>query len=199
MSFVGEPPASDGALRFYDAAREAEGYVPNFMRVWCWRPDVHASFVALRQELMAGSALTDRDWAVLVTATAAERGDSYCSLAWGARLSRLSDGETAAGLIAGDLPPALSAREHALAEWARRVVEDPNETTRADVERLRAAGLDDREIFEATAFVAVRLAFSTVNDALGAEPDPQLVDAAPAAVREAVGFGRAPASSPPAG
>ena len=42
------------------------------------------------------------------------------------------------------------------------------------------------EIFEATAFVAFRLAFSTVNDALGAQPDWQLVAAAPQRVRAAV-------------
>ena len=54
-------------------------------------------------------------------------------------------------------------------------------------------GVDDREIFEATAFVAFRLAFSTVNDALGAAPDKQLADDAPHAVRDAVSFGRPPA------
>jgi hypothetical protein len=34
------------------------------------------------------------------------------------------------------------------------------------------------------------LAFSTVNDALGARPDWELAAAAPAAVRDAVGYGR---------
>ena len=38
----------------------------------------------------------------------------------------------------------------------------------------QATALNDREIFETTAFIAFRLAFSTVNDALGALPDPQL-------------------------
>ena len=45
---------------------------------------------------------------------------------------------------------------------------------------------------EATAFVAFRLAFSTVNDALGAAPDKRLADDAPHAVRDAVSFGRPP-------
>jgi hypothetical protein len=71
-------------------------------------------------------------------------------------------------------------------------VRDPNATTSADVDRLRGAGLSDGEIFDATAFVALRLAFSTVNDALGALPDVQLADAAPPSVREAVDFGRRP-------
>ena len=73
---------------------------------------------------------------------------------------------------------------------ARKVVDDPNATTRADVAQLRDAGLGDREIFEATAFIAFRLAFSTVNDALGAALDRQLADAAPDPVRAAVKWGR---------
>jgi uncharacterized peroxidase-related enzyme len=145
---------------------------------------------------MASSALTDRDRAVLVTATAAQRDDSYCSLAWGPRLAKLSDDETAAQIIAGAPAPELSDREAALAAWARKVVQDPNATTDGDIAYLREVGLVDREIFEATAFVAFRLAFSTVNDALGAAPDKQLADAAPNLVRAAVSYGRAPSPAP---
>jgi alkylhydroperoxidase family enzyme len=70
------------------------------------------------------------------------------------------------------------------------VAGDPNGTTAADVEALRAAGFDDAQVLAITVFVAQRLAFSTVNDALGAQPDDQLVAAAPEPVRAAVTFGR---------
>ena len=88
---------------------------------------------------------------------------------------------------------ALSPREKGPQAWAEQVVRDPNGATRGQIDALRAAGLSDREIFEVTAFVALRLAFSTVNDALGAQPDPELVAAAPPEVREAVTYGRVPA------
>ena len=101
-------------------------------------------------------------------------------------------------MISGETPDGLSPREAALAGWARQVVRDPNATTPEDVKSLRAAGLDDRAIFEATVFIALRLAFSTVNDALGASPDKELVDKVPAAVREAVTYGRRPMTSPSA-
>ena len=48
---------------------------------------------------------------------------------------------------------------------------DPNATTPADIQELRDCGLDDGQIFAITAFVAFRIAFSTVNDSLGAQPD----------------------------
>ena len=51
------------------------------------------------------------------------------------------------------------------------------------------SGLDDGQIFAITAFVALRLAFSTINDSLGALPDAQLAQSLPAEVREAVTYG----------
>ena len=74
-------------------------------------------------------------------------------------------------------------------------VADPNATTRSDVDALRKVGMSDREIFEATLFVAFREAFSTVNDALGVNPDRQLAEQVPAEVRAAVAYGRAVAGS----
>ena len=194
--FLGEPPASDAARAAYDDDREGDGYVSNHTRLWSWRPDLRQAFLELRMGVMGPSALTDRDFAILVSATVSERGDSYCSLAWGAKLAALSDDATAGQVLAGEPASELSEREAALADWARSVVRDPNATTPADVERLRRLGLGDREILEATAFIAFRLAFSVVNDALGAAPDKQLADAAPAAVRAAVDYGRSPSATP---
>ena len=191
--FLREAPPDEAVDAVYDEDREEDGYVANHSRLWSWRPDVRNAFLELRTGMMSSSSLTDRDFAVLVTATVAERDDSYCSLAWGARLAAVSDEETAALVIAGEAAPGLNAREQALAAWARQVVRDPNATTGEDVERLRAVGLDEREIFEATAYIAFRLAFSTINDALGAAPDKQLAEAAPGPVRAAVRYGRPPA------
>jgi uncharacterized peroxidase-related enzyme len=190
MSFLGDAPASDASEAAFAADRDVDGYVANHTRLWAWRPDLRADFLALRSGVMSSSTLTDRDWAVLVTSTASQLGDSYCSLAWGDKLASVTDPGTAAAVIAGDEESALSKRERALADWARQLVRDPNSTTREDIDRLRAVGLDEREIFEATAFVAFRLAFSTINDALGATPDEQLRERVPAAVRAAVNFGR---------
>ena len=111
-------------------------------------------------------------------------------------IARTDGRRVLAGLIryaGGDFDTAEDALQDA---WARALVRDPNATTEGDVERLRAVGLGDREIFEATAFIAFRLAFSTVNDALGTAPDRQLADAAPEPVRAALSFGRAPSPEP---
>lgn len=127
----------------------------------------------------------------MVCSTAASLGDSYCALAWGKKLAAASDPSTAAAVLRGWGGGELTARDAALSAWARKVVRDPNATTAADVDELRAAGLSELEIFEATVFIALRLALSTVNDALGVTPDWQVAAAAPQEVRSAVTFGRA--------
>jgi uncharacterized peroxidase-related enzyme len=186
-------PTSPEATAFLEKGRAESGFVMNLERAWAWRPDVAEAFGALRAHLMDGSGLTRRETALLVCATARARGDSYCALAWGARLAQQSDAPTAAAVLDGAEPPALTAREKALLRWAEQVVRDPNGARAEQVESLLAAGLSEREIFEATAFVALRLAFSTINDALGARPDAELVAAAPPEVRAAITYGRKPA------
>ena len=192
-SFLGEPPESAAAAAVHAAYVEDDGYVANYARTWCWRPDLLTGFADLRQQLMGESSLSPGELAVLVVATASAIGDSYCSLAWGGRLAG-SRGEPAAAAALRGVDDGLSVREAALLVWARRVVGDPNGIGEADVARLREAGFDDREIFEATAWIGFRLAFSTINDALGIAPDRELAESVPAAVREAVSFGRPPST-----
>jgi len=188
--FISPPPACDVTARVYQSTLASQGFVMNLTQAWAWRPDVFEAFAALRAQLMSGSSIGKREFAVLVCATAAALGDSYCALAWGKTLAEAADPATAAAVLRGTDAGELSPREQALAAWARLVATRPNDTTANDVARLREAGFGDREIAEATFFVAFRLAFSTVNDALGAEPDRQLAESVPAQVRDAVSFGR---------
>lgn len=189
--FLTDAPLTDDVRSVFDHANAEDGYVANHTRLWSWRPDLDQAFTELRAGLMRSSSLSDRERAIVVSAAASTLGDSYCSLAWGSRLAGLIGDEPASLVVKARDPDVLTARERALAQWVRKVARDPNATTQADVDALRAAGFGDREIFEATAFAALRLAFSTVNDALGCAPDRQLFDAAPTSIRAAVSFGRA--------
>jgi uncharacterized peroxidase-related enzyme len=189
--FLQLPPDDEANQRLYRADLASDGYVTNLTRLWGWRAEVCEAFTGARQALLEKSTLSARERAVVVCASVATLGDSYCALAWGTRLAQAADARTAAAILAGDDEAPLSARERALRDWSRKVVRSPNATTQADVEGLREAGLSEREIFEATVLAAFRVAFSTVNDALGARPDRALADAAPPEVREAVSYGRA--------
>jgi alkylhydroperoxidase family enzyme len=188
-TFLSDPPPSDEVARFYAADVADTGYVMNLSRVWAHRPELQDRLSELLLAAAGAANLTFRQRGVLVAACASAKGDSYCALAWGNRLAGAAGPDVAAAVLRGDDAP-LDVTERALARWARTVARDANGATAADVQELRDAGFDDAQILAITAYVAGRLAFSTVNDALGARPDRQLVDAAPEPVRAAVTFGR---------
>ena len=126
-----------------------------------------------------------RHRALLVTSTAAAMGDAYCSLAFGSKLAAAAGEDVAAAAVNGD-DDALPESDRALPRWARQVTRDPARGRRTAAN----GGYDDEQVFAITLFVTLRIAFSTVNDALGAEPDQALLERAPQALRDNVRFGR---------
>lgn len=194
--FLEQPPISPQAQALYDEDINESGYVWNVSRLWAYQPDTVEHLFELMSQAFKPSGLEFRQRGILVTAAASTLGDSYCSLAWGGKLSGTSDPNLAAAVLDGT-DTGLTDQERAMASWARKVVKDPNATTPVDVQHLRDAGLTDSQIFAITAFVALRLAFSTINDALGAHPDAQLVESLPAEVTQAVTYGRSTHPSEP--
>jgi uncharacterized peroxidase-related enzyme len=188
-SFLEEPPVSAEVQELYNDDLADSGYVWNVSRLWAHQPDTQKRLFELMSQAFTPSGLTFRQRGILVAAAASTLGDSYCSLAWGGKLGQASDAAVAAGVLNGS-DAGLTDQEKAIAGWARRVARDPNATTPADIQALRDCGLEDGQIFAITAFVALRLAFSAINDSLGAQPDAQLAQSLPPEVREAVTYGR---------
>ena len=189
MGFLSAPETTAEVQRLFDEDVDELGYVMNASRLWAYEPSLQAGLFDLIRGIVREHGLDVRQRGILVAACASTLGDSYCSLAWGSKLAEAADAETAAGVLRGD-DVGLTDTERAMATWARKVARDPNGTTGADVQALRDVGFEDAEIFAITALVALRIAFSTVNDALGASPDAALRSAAPGAVLDAVTFGR---------
>ena len=154
-SFLREPPVSPQVRALYDDDLKDDGYVANVTRLWAHQPDTVNGLFGLMSQAFKPSGLSFRQRGILVAAAASALGDSYCSLAWGGKLGKVSDAATAAGVLDGS-----------------------------------DAGLDDGQVFAITAFVALRLAFSMINDSLGAQPDAELAQSLPREVREAVTYGR---------
>ncbi len=187
--FLGAPRHTPEAQRLFDNDLDGVGFVMNVSRLWAYMPATLDGLSDLMDQATLAGSLTHRQRTVLVTAAASTLGDSYCSLAWGNKLATETSSEIAGAVIRGadeDLDPS----EQALARWARAVATDPNAIEARDVQQLRDAGFDETQIFAITTFVALRLAFSTINDALGVGPDSQLGASTPAPVLSAVTFGR---------
>jgi uncharacterized peroxidase-related enzyme len=188
-SFLEEPRVTPQAQELFDEDLADDGFVWNVSRLWAHQPATLKQLFELMSSAFHASGLTFRQRGILVTAAASTLGDSYCSLAWGGKLAKASDPALAAGVLTGD-DDGLTDQEKAMADWARKMAGDPNATSPADIQALRDCGLDDGQIFAITAFVALRLAFSTVNDSLGAQPDAELARSLPREVRAAVSYGR---------
>ncbi|MCU1452113.1 MAG: hypothetical protein JWN46_259 [Acidimicrobiales bacterium] len=194
--FLASPEPSPAAQAMFDEDISEVGYVMNASRLWAHQPATVDALFDVAAMAVADQGISFRQRAILVSACASALGDSYCALAWGSKLAGVAGDDLAGGVLRGD-DERLTEAEQALARWARQVAHDPNATSETDVQALRDAGFTDSQIFAVTIFVAMRIAFSTVNDALGARPDAQLRSSAPAPVVEAVTYGRPIAGSSP--
>jgi len=187
--FLDPPVQTPGSQELYDADLAEIGFVMNASRLWAYEPDTVQSLFGLMKDASVAGGLDQRQRGILVAATASTLHDSYCSVAWGSKLAHRADPETAAGVLRGD-DSSLTPAEHTMAQWARMITEQPGCTRESDVESLREAGFTDRQIFGITTFVALRIAFSTVNAALGAIPDATFRTSAPPEVLSAITYGR---------
>lgn len=192
--FLGPAPENEIVAAMYRSDLESQGYVANLTRLWAWCPEALDAVSNILRQATDTAGLSIRDRALLTSAAASTIEDSYCSLAWGEKLAIAGGDDVTAGVLLGE-DPDLAPRDRMLVDWARRVAGSPNGITQADVQEMRSADFDDEQVFAVTVYVAMRIAFSTVNDALGASPDAQLVERVPAAVRAAVTWGRPRADS----
>jgi alkylhydroperoxidase family enzyme len=169
-SFLREPAVSAREQALYDEDLADGGYVWNVSRLWARQPGTMKDLFRLMSEAFSPSGLTFRQRGILVAAAASALGDSYCSMEWGGKLGKASDAALAAGVLTGSEAGLTDQEEKAVAAWSRKVARDPK---------------------------ALRLAFSTINDSLGAQPDAQLAQSLPEEVREAVTYGRPVAQAEP--
>ncbi len=151
--FLDVPEHTSEAQQLFDDDLDEVGFVMNVSRLWAYQPATNAGLFDLIRTQIGVLDLDVRQRGIVIAACASTLGDSYCALAWGAKLAEAADEPTASGV-------------------------------------LRGTGFGDEQIFAITVFVALRLAFSTVNDALGALPDAQFRTLVPAGVVDAITYGR---------
>lgn len=181
---LGTPPETEAGRSLAQEDLTDLGFVTNATKLWMHDPDSMTALFDLIVPTARGAGLTMAERGIATIVGSALAGDSYCPLAWGDKLARAASPEVAASVLLGS-DDALDERGRAVAAWARLVGSAPATATSADVDRLRAAGLDDAQILRLTLFVALRIAFSTVNGALGARPEQEYLDHVDPAVREA--------------
>jgi ubiquinone/menaquinone biosynthesis C-methylase UbiE/alkylhydroperoxidase family enzyme len=160
------------------------GFVTNASRLWMNDPALQDALFEVVMSAASGAGLSVPERGVATVTATRLVGDTYCPLAWGHKLAAATTPELAASVLLGS-DDGLDERARVLAGWARKVVTAPASTCPDDVERLRAAGFDDPQILRLTLFIGLRVAFATVNAALGARPEQPYVDLLDDVVRDA--------------
>jgi uncharacterized peroxidase-related enzyme len=173
MSWIRTPP-EDGAdgdvAAAYDRDRDTLGYVANYTRVFANRPAVLEGWRALNGAIKGS--MDTRRYELATLAAALRLRSSYCALAHGKVLAEKFDGPAAVSTFATAPSTApLTPVDRAVMTLADKVAAGATHMTEDDLDELRSLGLDDAEILDVVLAAAARCFFSTVLDAVGAEPD----------------------------
>jgi uncharacterized peroxidase-related enzyme len=173
MAFIQtlEAPDINDDVRAMYARQEAHwGFVPNYAKVFCHRPEI----MGLWAQLQAGIKrhMDKRRFELVTFAAAHALRSTLCSLAHGKALSVLFSVEDVLAMARGEAPESLSAAEAAMLSFARKVARDASSVRAEDVERLRHHGFTDPEIFDIAATVAARAFWTKLIESLGVEAEP---------------------------
>lgn len=176
MSYIETiPPASaNGPVRaMYERQLNHWGYVPNYARVFCYRPEI----MELWADLLAGirQHIEPRRFELVTFAAAQVLGNTSCCLAHGKALTRFFSDADVRKIASGDYPESLSAAEIAMIRYARKVAKDATSVSAEDVAGLHNQGFSNGEIFDIAATAAGRSFFTKILDSLGATPDAGLL------------------------
>lgn len=190
MAFIDTFPASDinDDVRAMYARQEAHwGFVPNYAKVFCHRPEI----MALWAQLQAGiKRHMDKRRFELVTLVAAQAlRSTLCSLAHGKALTEFFSVDDVLAITRGEAPGSLSDGEAAMLDFARKVARDASSVRAEDVERLRRHGFSDAEVFDIAATAAARAFWTKLIESLGVEAEPSLRALSPE-LRDALVVGR---------
>jgi uncharacterized peroxidase-related enzyme len=172
MAFIKtiQPSESEGEVRaMFERQQKSWGFVPNYAKVFCHRPEVMARWARLLAEIRRP--MDDRRFELATFAAAHELKNTACTLEHGKQLGRIIGPEAVVSLGRGETSPELSEAELAIAAFARKIANDASAITAEDVEGLKAHGLGDAEIFDIAAAAAGRAFFTKLLDALGVRAD----------------------------
>ena len=181
--------AADGEVAvIYGRDVERVGYLPNYTRIFSLHPGAYDAW----RHLVASIAkpMDERRYELATVGAATSLRSSYCSLAHGKILEDKFFEPTEVRQIVDDPSQSvLDDTDALIVDLAAKVAGDATTVTEVDIERLRSAGLSDRDIFDVILAAAARSFFSKVLDATGTLADSVYLELEPE-LRQALTVGR---------
>jgi alkylhydroperoxidase family enzyme len=184
---VTDDSATGVLAEMFAADRRSWGYLPNLASTFGLRPEVYQAWRQLIGAIQ--STMDPRRYELVTVAAAVELRSSYCSLAHGRTLAKLTSAGEVVRLVAGpdsELPDPV---DRAVISLTRKIVRGATDVTGEDIVALRDCGLSDEEIFDVILAAAARCFFSKTLDATGTAPDAEFAELPPP-LRDALTVGR---------
>src|SRR6187431_1181085 len=138
MAFIATIPAGaarDAVQRMYLRQQAAWGYLPNYAKVFCHRPQVMARWGQLLAEIKRP--MDKRRFELATFAAAHELRNSACTLAHGKALREFFSDEQIASIAEERLDGVLDVADQAIVGFARQVARDASRVTARDVAALK--------------------------------------------------------------
>lgn len=171
MSFINTTPlhqAEGAAKEMLLRQQSAYGYVPNYAKVFCYRPQVMTAWSDLQKQIRRTMSVQRYELVTLASAIAMK--NSYCSLAHGKILAEQFYSDRELLTMISDYNFA-SEQDKKIYLFAIKVTLSPSDITQNDIDALKQTGLTDEEIFDVVTATCARCFFGRIGDALGVQPD----------------------------
>lgn len=155
--------AAEGTLKeVYDAIAKSRGSIAEVHQVSSLHPELMEGHLAFYMTLMYGrGGLSRRERELLATAVSRFNDCDYCITHHKKALERYEKDEALVAAIEADPERApLSDRDRALVTYAAKLTATPSAVTQADVDAVRAAGFEDKDVLACAAIVGY---FNFVN------------------------------------
>lgn len=159
----------------YESEIERRGFVPEFAQSFSHHPEAYQAWGGLIETLYRGM---DRRRCELATLAAARTMKSTCCTIAHGRVLRdqFFSAEEVVQLMTDHRHAGLEDVDVAIMDFAEKAATDASSITQGDIDRLKALGLGDREIFDIAFAVAARAFLTTLIESLGVKAERPWVD-----------------------
>jgi uncharacterized peroxidase-related enzyme len=140
---------------YFKKCEEKLGFVPNVLKAFAFDDAKLQAFVDYRQELVQNAAnLSKLEIEMIATVVSSQNRCFYCITAHGNAVRQLGDPVLGEMMVMNYRAARLSKRQRAMLDFAVKLTTQPWEVEEEDRERLRRAGLADRDIWDIASVAA---------------------------------------------
>jgi uncharacterized peroxidase-related enzyme len=159
---------------YFKKCQDRLGFVPNVLVAYAFDMAKLESFVALYNDLMLGdSGLSKLEREMIAVAVSSHNRCYYCLTAHGAAIRQYSGNPLLGEQIVMNYRVArIKRRQRAMLDFAVKLTAQPGSVEEGDRERLRRAGLSDRDIWDVAAVAGFFNMSNRVASATDMRPNP---------------------------